>query len=173
MNRKSLPLPWSSFHYSSRLFTFFLGLIFLQACQEAPFYEKIYDLPEGKWYIDSVMVFNFQVDDAQSSYDFQYELRNTLDYPYYNLYVKFYLEDNKGTILDEELQNISLMDSRTGKPFGSGLGDMFAHELSVPRLTKFKFPAPGEYRLRIKQYMRENPLPEIISFGVRISKSSP
>lgn len=141
----------------------------MSSCQSSPFYEKNYDLAEGQWFVDSVRVFDFNIQDHQTPYFFYYNIRNTIDYPYYNLYVTFYLEDSTGEIISEQLQNISLMDEKTGKPFGSGW-DVFSHQLMVPLLNPFTFPAPGKYKLRLQQYMRRDPLPGILTVGLRIEK---
>lgn len=157
-----------------RLAYLFLGIgiiLSFSACQDNRVYEQNIDLKNGQWYIDSVLTFQFKIEDAQSKYDFLYNIRNSVRYPYYNMYVTFYLEDSLGNVIDQELQNITLMDSRTGEPFGSGLGDIFSHQLNIPRLTAYKFPDKGTYTLKLKQYMRQDPLPEILSLGLRVEKS--
>lgn len=143
-----------------------LGL--MGACTDNRVYEKNYDLPKSNWYIDSSLVFTFDVKDAEKRYNLKYNLRNTLSYPYYNMYVMYYLENDKGEQISSELQNITLMDAKTGEPFGSGLGDIFTHQLPIPNLSNYKFPKAGRYVFRLKQYMRRDPLPEVVSVGLRV-----
>ena len=63
------------------------------------------------------------------------------------------------------------MNAKTGKPFGSGLGDTFSDQLQNPTLVNYKFPKEGEYVFKIKQYMRKDPIPGIISLGLRVEKA--
>ena len=161
--------------YFSLFYTICLAIafsFFLSNCAQQQFFEKNIDLPKGNWYIDSVLVFKFKIEDNQTRYNLLYNLRNTLNYPYYNMYITYYLEDDKGKLISTELQNVTLMDSKTGKPFGSGLGDIFSHQLPIPVFTKYKFPKTGNYTFKVKQYMRQDPLPGILTFGLRIEKAN-
>jgi gliding motility-associated lipoprotein GldH len=149
---------------------FGLGILFFR-CGSGQVYEQNTDLKNAHWFVDSVLVYQFEIKEVDSRYNLLYNIRNTLNYPYYNLYVTYYLEDSQGKQISTELQNITLMDAKTGKPFGSGLGDTFSHQLEVPNLTNFKFPKAGKYTFKIKQYMRQDPLVGMVSFGLRVEKA--
>ncbi|MGD1839438.1 MAG: gliding motility lipoprotein GldH [Thermonemataceae bacterium] len=140
----------------------------MTACDQARFYEKNIDIKEGKWYADSLMTFRFEIDEATVPYNLYYNIRNTLSYPYYNLYVTYYLEDSTGKVIDQQLQIITLMDEKTGKPYGRGIGDIYEHQLMA--LPNYKFPAAGEYTFKVKQYMRQSPLPDLLTIGLRIEQ---
>lgn len=157
---------------SNRFFLFYLilGAFCLNACQSQNFYEKYYDLPNSEWSVDSVLSFDFEIKEVQKTYNFYYFIRNSISYPYSNLYVNFYLENSQGEILDKELQNITLFNAKTGKPFGAGLGDIFSHELPPPKLTRYTFPKPGKYTFKLKQYMREDPIKGMITMGLIIQE---
>jgi gliding motility-associated lipoprotein GldH len=62
------------------------------------------------------------------------------------------------------------MDAKTGKPQGTGLGDIFNHQFDL--LHGFRFPKTGTYNMTLKQYMRQDPLPDIYSIGLRIEHTS-
>ena len=147
---------------------FLLGI--LTQCGETAYYEKNIDLKASNWYADSILTFKFKVDNANQKFDFFYNIRNTVKYPYYNLYVTYYLEDSKGKVLATDLQNITLFDSKRGKPFGSGVSNIRTHQLEIASLKKYKFPAKGSYIFKLKQYMRQNPLNEIQMMGLRIEQ---
>ncbi|SDJ78226.1 gliding motility-associated lipoprotein GldH [Catalinimonas alkaloidigena] len=140
----------------------------LGACDPSRVYEENQEIPDYLWYEDSLAVFEFEIPDASQPYNLYYNVRNSLNYPYYNLYVTYYLEDSTGKEIASRLQEMVLMDPRTGEPYGSGLGDIFDHQILA--LPGFTFPYAGPYTLKIKQYMRENPLPEVMSVGLRIEK---
>jgi gliding motility-associated lipoprotein GldH len=65
--------------------------------------------------------------------------------------------------------NIDLFEPKTGKPLGSGLGDIFDHRQLL--LDDYKFPNSGKYTISFQQYMRVDSLTNIRSMGVRIEKS--
>ena len=58
------------------------------------------------------------------------------------------------------------MDEKTGKPMGDGLGDLFDHKIIA--LKNYRFPRAGKYTFKVRQYMRQDPLPAILSMGVSV-----
>jgi gliding motility-associated lipoprotein GldH len=52
---------------------------------------------------------------------------------------------------------------------GSGLGDIWEVRKSITK-GPIKFSKIGKYTFSVAQTMRENPLPEIISIGIRVEK---
>ena len=61
-----------------------------------------------------------------------------------------------------------LMDAKTGRPLGSGIGDIYDHQFEL--LHDLKFNAAGTYKIILKQYMRKDPLPGILAVGIRVEK---
>jgi len=148
-----------------------IAFLFTQ-CGQQPLFEENTPIPREGWYVNKPLVFKFKVTDTQKGYNIAYNLRNTLKYPYSNLYVTYYLEDSKGKVIATELNNIALFDAKRGKPFGSGLGDTFVHQLSIPALQQYKFPKADTYTFRIVQYMRQDPLLGLLNVGVRIMQEN-
>lgn len=149
----------------------------LFSCNDASkIYEDIHVFEEGVWHKDSVQDFTFKVEDTTHAYNFIYLFRNTLDYPYYNLYVKYELKDSTGNVLAEDMQEVYLFNHKSGKPggeeryfTGKSLGGIYDH--AYPALMKVHFRQEGTYTLSLSQYMRKpNPLPEILSVGLRVNK---
>ena len=144
--------------------------IFFSACDKYRVYESNIDMKDMKWYADSVKKYTFLIEDSQINYNLLYNVRNTLNYPYYNLYIKYELKDSTGKTLSTDLQEVQLMDAKTGEPFGSGLGDIFDHRFYA--IKNFKFPAAGRYTMTVKQYMRQDPITEIMAFGIRVERAA-
>ncbi|MES2387126.1 MAG: gliding motility lipoprotein GldH [Bacteroidota bacterium] len=138
-------------------------------CDSARISEQHYDITEGKWYEDSVARFPFRIEDPAQAADISYNVRSTDKYPYYNLYVTYYLEDSAGRLLSSRLHDIRLADPVTGEPYGEGIGDIY--DLKVRAIQNVKFPYKGNYTLKVKQYMRENPLAGIEAIGIRVAKA--
>ncbi|GAB4030582.1 gliding motility lipoprotein GldH [Spirosoma gilvum] len=148
----------------------FLVLLAL-GCDTNAVYKEYTDIDEGKWYIKNTPSFTFEITDATVPYNIYYNLRNSLSYGYYNLYLTRYLRDANGKEIESRLDELILMDPKTGKPNGDGLGDLFDHKFLMKR--NYHFPKPGKYTMQIRQYMRQDPLLNILSVGITVEKATP
>jgi gliding motility-associated lipoprotein GldH len=148
-----------------------VGLLVLwtcAACDSPAIFKETVDFDGNRWYVRQVPSFAFTIEEPQQPYSIYYNLRNTSTYPYYNLYVTRTLLDSAGRVLDRKLDQLQLADATTGKPLGSGLGDLYDHKILA--MKAFRFPYKGKYTITIQQYMRQNPLPEIQSVGLSIER---
>lgn len=141
----------------------FLSLL---ACDSGRVYEDFNDLEEAFWHLDSTQTFSFEIKDTTKSYNLIATFRNASSYPFYNLYFQYTLEDSSGLMLRQQLKEVELFDSKTGEPFGSGLGDLFDHSFVLEE--DYQFDYTGEYSLSFQQYMRRDTLPFILSVGARV-----
>ena len=117
--------------------------------------------------MDSIPSFEFEVGDELAQ-DIAIQVRSNLDYPYYNLYLQYTLEDQQGNELESELVNFVLYDEATGKPKGKGNS---VYQYTSPVLENYQFPAAGTYKISIAQYMRMAELPGVLSVGVTLNDS--
>ncbi|TAE00435.1 MAG: gliding motility lipoprotein GldH [Bacteroidetes bacterium] len=146
-------------------------LLSLVSCNENVVYTEYQDLQDQAWIVDSVLSFGFEINDLQSDYNIDYGVRYAVDYPYYNLYVKFCLADATGKELTDWIRiDKNLMHPVTGAPFGNGLGDLFDIQFSA--LPNFKFDKKGKYYFKIRQDMRLDKLPAIAAVGVKVEKTN-
>lgn len=160
---KTFSIVYSSFF----IFSFFL----ISSCHSDGVFKDHEDIEDGMWYIKNEPLFTFEIKDASQPYTLYYLVRNGIAYPYYNLYLKRYLLDDKNKVISEALNELILMDEKTGKPLGDGAGDLFDHKIVA--LKNYKFPKAGKYTFKIRQYMRQDPLPMILSVGVSVEQNSP
>jgi gliding motility-associated lipoprotein GldH len=144
-----------------------LGLLF-SACDKTRVYEENHDLRSKSWFMDSVQVYTLKVEDVSKPYNLLINLRNSEAYPYYNLFLRYYLVDSLQNELKSQQLELILMDAKTGQPLGDGLGDIFSHQF--PLLKAYTFPKSGTYTVKLKQYMRQDPLPEVHSVGLRLEE---
>ncbi|SKC15843.1 gliding motility lipoprotein GldH [Dyadobacter psychrophilus] len=137
-------------------------------CDENVVYKAHEDIDDGLWYIKNKPTFKVEITDTTATYNMYYLLRNTLQYPYYNLYLtkNFIGPDQK--VISNTLEEVFLSNETTGKPYGHGLGDLFDHK--IPFLKNYKFPRSGTYTFILTQSMRQNPLPFVMSVGVSVEK---
>lgn len=138
------------------------------SCDSNSVYKDHEDIEDGQWYLKNEPAFTFEITDTTQSYNVYYLVRNSIAYPYYNLYVKRFLLNDKNKIVNEALNELILMDEKSGKPLGDGLGDLFDHKIMA--LKSYRFPRKGKYTFKIRQYMRQDPLPEILSMGISVEK---
>ena len=129
-------------------------------------YEENIDIEDKIWLANDTLNFSFKVEDKASMYNVYYNVRNTITYPYQNLYVNYTLQNTAGDTIRKDLINMTLFDPKTGKPFGNGLGDIFSHQFRV--MSQYQFPDTGVYHFKLNQFMRRDSLPEILSVGVSI-----
>ncbi|MFY0651024.1 MAG: gliding motility lipoprotein GldH [Cyclobacteriaceae bacterium] len=151
------------------LISFSLALI-LFGCNPNKIYDDYVDLENSVWNVDTLATYDFEIPNLSDAYDISYNVRYADMYPYYNIYIKYYLEDSSKNIIKSELQEILLFDKKTGIPLGDGIGDIIDREVLI--FKDFDFPYAGKYRFRVKQFMRVENLPGIMSFGLRIDKQA-
>lgn len=140
----------------------------VSSCDSTKVYDDFTDLDEGFWHQDSVVSFSFEIEDASQSYHLKAQFRNSQSYPYHNMYYRYTLKDASDSILKEEQKQIFLSDPKTGEPYGGGLGDLFDNSQTV--LENYTFQNPGTYSVDLKQFMRLDTLPYILSVGWRVER---
>ena len=143
--------------------------LLLTGCDSNAVYKAYEDIDDGKWYVKNAPSFTFEITDASVPYNVYYNLRNSLSYGYYNLYVTRYLRDATGKEVESRLDELILMDPKTGKPNGDGIGDLYDHKFLMKR--NYRFPKPGKYTMQLRQYMRQDPLLHIESVGITVEKA--
>ncbi|MDN5205677.1 gliding motility lipoprotein GldH [Fulvivirgaceae bacterium BMA10] len=145
-------------------------VLILNACDSSRVFEQNTDLENGYWPKNDVKAFDFEIKDETEAYNIYYNIRNSISYPYHNLYLTYSIEDSLGNNISQALQNMNLFDPKTGEPVGSGLGDIF--DIQILALKDFKFKHPGKYTFRMQQFMRMDTLPDILAVGMRIERAT-
>lgn len=140
------------------------------SCDQSKVYDNYLEIENSIWQEDSILNFKFNIPTDTSNYDLYYNLRYLHGYPFYNIYVSYYLEDSLGNPISSDLQEIILFDKKTGEPLGEGLGDIFDREVVI--FEDMKFPYTGTYEFKVRQFMRKKQLPGVMSFGLKIQKAS-
>ncbi|SIT91485.1 gliding motility-associated lipoprotein GldH [Pontibacter indicus] len=145
------------------------GTLLLSACDPSRVYEQNVELPEKSWTVDNAPVFEFAITDTTKRYNVYFNVRYSLAYDYYNLYLQHRLTAPDSSLVSSTLTELHLMDAKTGKPEGKGSSDIY--DMQSLALKEIAFPQVGTYRLQLTQYMRRDPLPNILSVGVRVEEA--
>lgn len=141
------------------------------ACDSNRVFEKNMSFDNKMWHLDTVPSFEFTIKDKTIPYNLYFNVRNSVSYPYRNLYITYSLEDSLGNSLAEDLVNYELFTRKTGKPLGeSGIGDIYDHQFLI--LENYQFDRSGNYRISFQHYMRKDSLNDVLAIGSRIEKAT-
>lgn len=153
------------------------AMVFLSSCADNNrYFEQNVDIVDAQWDRSQTPEFSFTIEDTSSSYHLVYTVRNSSEYPYYNLYLNSQLVDSTGLIVANFDNELYLFDATTGKPYGAStnlLGDALGEIYDGRYLCQsyYKFDKPGHYTFSIEQGMRkEEALEGIMAIGLRIEK---
>jgi len=146
----------------------FICSLLVSACNSDSVHKDLVDFDGYEWAAADVKSFDFEIEDNSRIFQVNYLLRNALQYPFSNIYLKSALKDSSGNVLVQGMEVLVLFDEKTGKPKGDGLGDLFDHRIGAAQYKDLKFPYNGKYSFEIQQSMRPDPLVGIMSIGFEI-----
>ncbi|MCS7003845.1 MAG: gliding motility lipoprotein GldH [Cytophagales bacterium] len=138
-------------------------LLMMISCRSDIIFESYYNTLENQWIYDSIYTFHFSVK-QNAKYDIFYNIRNTVEYPFANLYVQYKFLYND-VVLDSGLHEHFLMDQKTGFPLGRSVGSFYDH--LIPLFVS-RYLLEGNYTIQLRQYMREDTLQGITAVGATI-----
>jgi len=130
-------------------------------------------LVEQVWSQDNVLEYKLSIDNDSIEYDLALNIRNGLDYPFRNIFFLYSIEDEKGNLIFADQSELQLFD-KLGKPLGSNerflgisFGDLY---YSSNSFKKYKFPKVGDYKIKIVQNLRNQPILDgVMAVGVKVS----
>ncbi len=152
------------------IFTSITIAFLLYSCGSNKVYDTMVDLEDNEWPENKELSYTVDITDIASPYTIYYTARYNNDYPYYNLYITRFICDSAGKMLTKKLQNMDLFDSKTGMPYGGGIGSW--KDFTILSEQKYKFPYKGKYIIKARQYMRQDTLKGIAAFGYKIEKNT-
>ena len=139
----------------------------MSSCTQIDVFEKNTVIPNYEWKHSFTAKGNFIIKDTSSTYNIYLVLRHTDAYRYNNIWL------NIGLQAPGDSMNVRKADLELGTDAGgwegSGTNDIWEvrKELSNGPL---RFKMPGTYNFSVSHIMRDNPLPDIMSVGIRIEK---
>ena len=144
-----------------------LIIIFCTSCDERVVFEEYYDFQKNVWHTDSLIKFEYFIEDTLSSYDLFLKVRHSIGYEFQNLFLFTQSESEKDTIQ-------LIITNKKGKWTGKGIGDIREVETKMSK----KYFHSGKKFLYIEQAMRYgseekiNNLKNINAIGLVISKTN-
>ena len=124
-------------------------------------------IPKNEWNYNFKPSFNFTITDTTSEYNLYVVIRHRDAYRYNNIWLNIGTQSPNDTM---RYQRFDLLLGTDAKGWdGTGMDDIWELRKSITN-GPFKFNKPGNYIFSIEQIMRENPLLNILSIGIRVEK---
>ena len=146
---------------------FLIVSIWLSACKQLDVFEKNVVIPKNQWQYSLKPSFDFTIKDTSASYNVSVVLRHTDAYRYNNIWI------NLGTQSPGDSVRYQKFDLQLGNDArgweGTGMDDIWELRKLITN-GPVKFNRAGNYDFIVEQIMRENPLPNIMSVGIRVEK---
>ena len=163
MKRSIVKRPLLLITYCLLLITAFVG------CKQIDVFERNASIPKHEWNYNFQPSFEFNIADTSIEYNLYVVLRHTDAYKYNNIWL------NIGTQFPADTMRFQRFDLLLGDDAkgweGAGMDDIWEIRRSVTN-GPIKFRKKGKYKFIVGQIMRENPLPNILSVGIRVEKAN-
>jgi len=138
---------------------------FFSSCATIDLYEKNITLPGHEWKSSFKPEFSFIIKDTTSFYQVYFIIRHGEKYNYNNIWINLYSQP-PGDTLHKAPYELLLASNEKGW-LASGLDDIYEHRIKLTDDIKLK---AGEYKFRLENIMREDPLQSVLSVGLRVEK---
>jgi gliding motility-associated lipoprotein GldH len=143
-----------------------LSLVFA-GCDSNRLFEENKEITNDTWDMNQRVSFEFDVPDTITKYNLYFNVRNTDDYPFSNLYIFSHISFPNGKT---GVDTVELpLTNPDGSWIGNGQGDI--HDCQLIFRKGVRFPVAGEYRIELEQAMRMEKLPGIKDVGIRIERA--
>lgn len=143
--------------------------LFIASCKQMEVFEKNTVIPNYKWQNNFTVTGKFVITDTVSAYNIYLVLRHTDAYQYNNIWLNIGLQP-PGDSLHIQKVDLKLGDDANGWE-GTGMNDIWeVRKLLNGEPRRFK--QAGDYNFSISQIMRDNPLLNIMSAGLRVEKKN-
>lgn len=135
-------------------------------------FEKNRDIPRQEWLTAYQPSFEVELapEDTAFYYNIYVNVRHTDAYPYNNLWLLIRTLTPGDSTAAVRRVELPLADTY-GKWLGNGLDDIFEHRIPIQQNALLS--KPGLYRFSFEQNMRQDPLPYVMSVGLRVEKAAP
>jgi gliding motility-associated lipoprotein GldH len=148
------------------VFTAFLLLLFA-SCKQTELYEKDTVIPNQQWQSNFTAAGSFIISDTLTLYNIYVVLRHTDAYKYNNIWLNIGLQ-SPGDSMIYQKADLSLGNDANGWE-GTGMNDIWEIRKLLNGEPR-RFKKTGTWHFSIAQIMRENPLPHVMSAGLRVEK---
>lgn len=154
--------------FKATLFIVF-AIAFFTSCQTMQVYEQNTIYPNHKWDAKQVNEYQFTITDTAASYNVFFVIRHHNAYNFKNIWIQLNTTAPDNTIAKQSF-DLNLADDVKGW-LGTGMDDIYDQRISLyAKPVHFK---KGVYKFSLTHTMRENPLENVLSTGIRVEKAKP
>jgi gliding motility-associated lipoprotein GldH len=150
--------------YTSYFFLLLIVSCLFISCTQINVFEKNTTIPDYKWKSSFEVKGSFSVADISTPYKTYIVLRHTDAYKYNNIWLNIGIQA-PGDTMRYQKADVPL-GTDAGGWMGTGMNDIW----ELRQLVMLRFSKPGIYNYSITQIMRDDPLPAIMSAGLRVEK---
>ncbi|MGB1248759.1 MAG: gliding motility lipoprotein GldH [Chitinophagales bacterium] len=140
-------------------------LLSLGSCDKGRTYEKNVDIAGSEWMYEDTVTFEVAIADTLPKNVFV-NFRHGFYYGWRNAWLKLKTIQPTGEFGEQSL-NVQLSQP-DGQWYGDCSGDICM--MRYPVVIGYAFPDTGTYTFQFVQDMRQNPLPEVMSIGLRVEE---
>lgn len=144
-----------------------ISVLFI-SCDKNRVFEDNAVIKDNQWFLNNKPVFYVDIKDTTSAYNIYFNVRNTGNFKYSNLFILLTVQGPKSKAETNRYE--FRLANPDGKWLGSGLGDIYSNRIKLEE--KIMFPKKGVYSFTVEQNMRDNPLEGIEDVGIRIEKAA-
>lgn len=144
------------------------GLLFvflITSCNQNEVYFKYQPVPESGWNKDSLLVFDYNIQDTVTKYNVFIHVRHYGNYPYQNFWLFLENTDAKGIVVKDTVE--CFLADEYGKWLGTGNA---VKEMPIFYKEQILLPDSGTYKIQIGHGMRDTLLVGVKDIGIRIEK---
>lgn len=156
-----------SFYFNLITVTAFI-LIGFASCKQVDLFEKNTPIPNYEWKNDFAATGSFTISDTLAAYNIYIVLRHTDAYAYNNIWLNVGLQSPGDTMFYQKI-DLTLGNDGTGWE-GSGMNDIWEVRKLLNGQPR-RFRKNGIYQFSILHMMRDVPLKNVMSVGLRVEKA--
>ena len=141
----------------------------LSGCETKQLFEQSTIYPNHNWPAKQATKYQFNVTDTAASYKIFFVIRHHNAYHYKNIWLDLIIKNSNNAITKQVL-NLNLADDTRGW-LGTGMDDIYDQRIPMTA-TPIRFNK-GINEITVQHTMREDPLENILSTGIRVEKAKP
>ncbi len=143
--------------------------LLLFSCTQVSVFEKNTTIPHYEWTNNFNATGTFVISDTLAAYNIYIVMRHTDAYKYNNIWLNVGLQSPADSMYFQKL-DLTLGNDISGWE-GSGMNDIWEVRKLLNGQPR-RFRKNGEYKFSIAQIMRDNPLKNVMSIGLRVQKAN-
>ncbi|MDI9365934.1 MAG: gliding motility lipoprotein GldH [Flavobacterium sp.] len=146
---------------------FIVFCVLFAACNTLDVFEKSTSFYKHQWKSTDKPSFDFTIADTNALYNIYVVVRHDDAYHYNNLWLNIITQAPASKPQTQQIE-LTLANNTKGW-LGTGMDDVFDHRIRITSAPiKLK---KGNYHFTLQHTMREDPLPYVLSAGVRVEKA--